>query len=128
MTTHLPELSRRERQILDVLYARGKATAAEVVEALPDGPSNSAVRTLLRVMEEKGHVRHEEVGRVYVYAPTLPLDSARRSALLHVVDTFFAGSVESVVSTLLSLEPERLDSEAAERIARLIAAAADEGR
>jgi BlaI family penicillinase repressor len=128
MTKPVPSVSRREREILDVLYARGRATAAEIVAALPDAPSNSAVRTLLRVLEEKGHVRHEEVGRVYVYRPSQPLDSARRSAVRHVMDTFFAGSVESVVSTILSLERDRLDPEAAERIAALVAEAAKKGR
>ena len=128
MPKHPPALSRRERQILDALYARGRATAAEIVEALPDAPSNSSVRTLLRVLEEKGHVAHEEVGRVYFYSPTEPLDRARRSALRHVLDTFFAGSVESVVSTVLALERNRIDEAAAERIARMIAEARGKGR
>ena len=128
MPKHPPALSRRERQIMDVLFARRRATAAEIVDALPDAPSNSAVRTLLRVLEEKGHVVHEEVGRVYVYAPAQSLDTARRSALRHVVDTFFAGSVENVVSTLLALERHALDAEAADRIARMIEEAGRKGR
>ena len=128
MTRQPPALSRRERQILDVLFARGRATAAEIVEAIPDAPGNSAIRTLLRVLEDKGHVTHEEVGRVYFYSPTEPLDRARRSALRHLLDTFFDGSVESVVSAALALERNRLDAETADRIARLIAEARDKGR
>lgn len=113
---------------MDVLFARGKATAAEIVEAIPDPPGNSAVRTLLRVLEEKGHVTHEEVGRVYLYTPTVARDTARRSALRHLVDTFFDGSVESVVSTMLTLRRNRIDPEEAERIARMIREAAKKGR
>ena len=123
-----PALSRRERQIMDVLFARHRATAAEIVEAIPDAPSNSAVRTLLRVLEDKGHVTHQEVGRVYFYSPTQSLDTARRSALRHVIDTFFAGSVENVVSTILALERNGLDSATADRIARMIEEAGKKGR
>jgi predicted transcriptional regulator len=121
-------LSRRERQIMDVLFARGSATAAEIGAALPDGPGNSSVRTLLRVLEDKGHVTHREVGRVYEYAPTVPLERARRSALSHLLDTFFAGSVEGVVATLLSEHGSRLEPDAAERIARLVDDAREKGR
>lgn len=113
---------------MDVLFARGKATAAELVEAISDGPGNSAMRTLLKVLEEKGHVTHEEVGRVYCYSPTVALESARRSALRHVVDTFFEGSMENVVATMLKLRRNRVDPEEAERIAAMIEEAARKGR
>src|SRR5437868_11065727 len=87
-------LSRRERQIMDILYARGRASAGEIHEALPDAPTYSAVRAKLRVLEEKGHVRHQEESLRYVYLPTVGRDTARRSALRHLVTTFFEGSVE----------------------------------
>ena len=122
------DLSRRERQIMDVLFARGRATAAELVEAIPDGPGNSAMRTLLRVLEEKGHVKHEEVGRVFHYMPTVPIEAARRSAVRHLVETFFEGSMEDVVSTMLKLRRNKLDPREAERIARMIEDAAKKGR
>src|SRR6201995_4037152 len=96
-------LSRRERQIMDILYSRGRATAAEIHEGLPDAPTYSAVRAKLRVLEEKGHVRHEEEALRYVYLPTVARDTARRSALRHVVATFFEGSVEQAVAALLDL-------------------------
>jgi BlaI family transcriptional regulator, penicillinase repressor len=121
-------LSRRERQIMDVLFSRGRASASEILEAIDDPPGNSAMRTLLRVLEEKGHVRHEEVGRVYYYMPTIALETARRSALSHLVDTFFDGSVESVVSTLVKLNRKKLDPEQAARIARMIEESARKGR
>jgi BlaI family transcriptional regulator, penicillinase repressor len=124
----LSRLSRRERQIMEVLLARGRATAAEIVEAIPDAPGNSAMRTLLRVLEEKGHATHQEVGRVYYYSPTVTREAARRSALGHLVDTFFEGSAESVVSTLLKLRRNKLDPDEAKRIARMIEEAAEEGR
>jgi predicted transcriptional regulator len=113
-------LSRRERQMMDILYARGRATAAEIHEALPDAPTYSAVRAKLRVLEEKGHVRHEEESMRYVYIPTLPRDTARRSALRHVVSTFFEGSVEQAVAALLDLSSAKLDDRELDRIARLI--------
>lgn len=125
---NLPRLSRRERQIMDVLFSRGRASAAEILEAIEDPPGNSAMRTLLRVLEEKGHVRHEEVGRVYHYMPTVPLEAARRSALSHLVDTFFDGSVESVVAALVKLNRRKLDPDEAARIARMIEDSAKKGR
>lgn len=124
----LPSLTRRERQIMDVLFARGRATATEIIEDIPDAPSNSAMRTLLRVLEEKGHATHEEVGRVYFYEPTVSRDSAGRSALRHVIDTFFEGSIEDVVSTMLKLLRRKLDAGEAGRIARMIDEAAKKGR
>src|SRR5215472_18399320 len=87
-------LTRRERQIMDILYRRGRATAGEVMEELSGNPNYSTVRTQLRVLEEKGHVRHEEVGLRYVYTPAVPRHAARKSALRHLIDTFFDGSAE----------------------------------
>ena len=95
------DLSRRERQIIDILYSHGRATAAEVQTALPDPPSYSAVRAMLRILEEKGHVRHEQDGPRYVFLPTVHRDRAQRSALTHVVRTFFNGSATDAVAALL---------------------------
>ena len=97
-------LSRRERQIMDVLYARGSATAAEVQEALPDPPSYSAVRALLRILEAKGHIRHSQEGPRYVYVPQVPRDRARRSALKRLVSTFFEGSAAQAAAALIGTE------------------------
>jgi BlaI family penicillinase repressor len=121
-------LSRRERQMMDILYARGRATAAEIHEALPDAPTYSAVRAKLRVLEEKGHIRHEEESLRYVYLPTLPRDTARRSALRHVVSTFFEGSVEQAVAALLDLSAAKLDDHELNRIADLIEDAKKESK
>jgi predicted transcriptional regulator len=121
------QLSRRERQIMDVIYKLGKATAAEVHERLPDQPSYSTVRAKLRVLEEKGVVRHEEQGPRYVYASTTPRDKARRSALRHVVDTFFSGSAEQVVAALLDDSAAKLTDEELDRLSRLIDSARKEG-
>jgi predicted transcriptional regulator len=117
---HPPDysLSRRERQIMDVLYRRGRATAAEIMRALPGNPADSTVRTQLRVLEAKGHVRHEEEGLRYVYLPVAPRRRARRSALRHLVDTFFDGSVEKVVAALVGGEAVRLSDE---ELARIVA-------
>jgi BlaI family transcriptional regulator, penicillinase repressor len=114
-------LSRRERQIMDVLYKLDRATVAEVLNELVDKPSYSTVRAQLRVLEEKGHLRHEEHGLRYVYVPTLPREVARRSALRHLVETFFDGSTEKVVAALLGGEVARISSEELDRLARLIA-------
>lgn len=113
-------LTRRERQIMDVLYRLGRATAAEIMERLPGGPSYSTVRTQLRVLEAKGHVRHEEHGLRYVYAPTVPRHSARRSALKHLVETFFDGSSAKVVAALLGGEATRLSDAELARIEELV--------
>src|SRR5436190_19738024 len=99
----IARLSRRERQILDILYAKGKASATEVREAMDDAPSYSAVRALLRVLEEKGHVRHETEGLKYVYVPAVPRERAKRSAVKHLLDTFFNDSPEQVVAALLDV-------------------------
>ena len=113
-------LSRRERQIMDILYRRERATAAEIHEAMADRPSYSAVRAKLRVLEEKGHVRHQEEALRYVYLPTVARDTARRSALRHMVSTFFAGSVEDAVAALLDLSAARLSEQDLDRIARMV--------
>ncbi|MDQ6678847.1 MAG: BlaI/MecI/CopY family transcriptional regulator, partial [Acidobacteriota bacterium] len=94
MASKLPALTRRERQIMDTLYKLGRATAATILDGLPDRTNYSTIRAQLRVLEEKGHVRHEEDGPRYLYIPTLKRTAARRSALRHLVDTFFEGSTE----------------------------------
>ncbi|MGO9258454.1 MAG: BlaI/MecI/CopY family transcriptional regulator [Bryobacteraceae bacterium] len=113
-------LSRRERQIMDILYQRGRASASEILAALPDPPSYSAVRAKLRVLEEKGHVRHEAEELHYVYLPTTARDTARRSALRHMLATFFDGSVEQTVAALLDLSAADLSKQDLDRIGRLI--------
>ena len=105
---------------MDVVYQRGRASAAEIHEALPDRPSYSAVRAKLRVLEEKGHVRHQEEALRYVYVPTMARETARRSALRHLVSTFFEGSVEETVAALLDLSAANLSAEDLDRITRLI--------
>ena len=120
-------LSRRERQIMDILYRRGRATAGEVMEELPGEPSYSTVRTQLRILEGKGHVKHEEEGLRYVYSAALPRRAARKSALRHLVDTFFDGSTEQVVSALLGGEGNRLSESELDRIATLIEKARKDG-
>ena len=121
-------LTRRERQIMDILYRRGRATAAEVLEDLPGDIHYSTVRTQLRVLEEKGHVRHEEEGLRYIYTPSVSRNAARKSALRHVVQTFFDGSAEKAVAALLGGEASRLSEEELERIADLIAKARKDGQ
>ena len=120
-------LTRRERQIMDILYRRGRATAAEVMAELPGEPNYSTVRTQLRVLEDKGHVRHEEEGVRYVYAPAVPRHAARKSALRHLVETFFDGSAEQVVAAVLGGEASRLSDEELDRIADLIDKARKDG-
>ena len=121
-------LSRRERQIMDVIYQRGQATAAEVLEGLPDPPSYSAVRAMLRVLEEKGHLRHEQQGPRYVFLPTVPREQARQSALKQLVQTFFDGSTEQAVAALLDQSARTLSDGELDRLARLIDQARKEGR
>jgi len=116
----LKALARRERQIMDILYKLERATVGQVLAALPDRPSYSTVRAQLRVLEEKGHIRHEEHGLRYVYFPAVPRDVARRSALRHLVETFFDGSTEKVVAALLGGEVSRVSSEELERLAQMI--------
>src|SRR2546427_8659683 len=118
MSRPLPAaLTRRERQIVDILYRHGRATAVMVMNELPGSPNYSTVRTQLRVLEEKGHVRHEEEGLRYVYLPEVPRHAARKSALKHLVETFFDGSAEQVVAAVLGGESSRLSAEELERIA-----------
>src|SRR3954468_17359562 len=116
----IPHLSRRERQIMDVLYKRGRATAAEVLAGLPNAPSYSAVRATLRILEEKGQVRHEQEGPRYVFVPTMRRDTAKKSALRHLMDTFFDGSASNVMAALMELSPRDLDETELERLRRLI--------
>jgi len=113
-------LARREREIMNILYRRGRATAAEVMADLSGAPNYSTVRTQLRVLEQKGHVRHEEEGLRYVYLPAVPRRAARRSALRQLVDTFFDGSAEQVVAALLGGEGARVSKDELKRIAELV--------
>ena len=119
-------LSRRERQILDILYARGSGTAAEVQQALPDPPSYSAVRALLRILEEKGHARHESQGTRYVYLPSVSRERARHSALTRIVKTFFEGSAAQAAAALL--DSGSLSDDELARLSALIDRARKEGR
>ena len=116
-------LSRHERQIMDILYRRGRASGVEVMEDLPGNPSYSTVRTQLRVLEKKGHVRHEEHGAKFIYLPAVHRRAARKSALRHLVETFFDGSVENVVGALLGGEGARVTEEELARIAEQVAKA-----
>jgi predicted transcriptional regulator len=113
-------LTKRERQIMDALYRLGRATAAEIMDRLPGAPSYSTVRTQLRVLEAKGHVRHEEQGLRYIYLPSVPRHAARKSALKHLVDTFFEGSSAKVVVALLGGDSARISDDELERIAELV--------
>ena len=115
-----PPLSRRERQIMDAIYAAGSATAAQVGEALPDAPSNSAVRTLLRILVEKGHLKQRRDGQRYVYRPTRSRPQAARGALRRVVQTFFDGSVEQAVAGLLDSADKQLSDEELDRLRQMI--------
>lgn len=124
----LNTLSRREQQIMDIIYSRGQATATEVMENLPDPPSYSAVRALLRVLEEKGHLRHKQEGQRYVYSPTVARERAKRSALRRVLQTFFDNSAEEAVAALLDISQERLSDDELERMEQLIKQARKEGR
>ena len=126
--TAFTHLSRRERQIMDLLYQGGRLTAAEVHQRLPDAPSYSAVRALLRVLEQKGHVRHQEEGLRYVYLPRLTRDKAKRSALRHLVETFFDGSRGQAAAALLDGSAGDLSEKELERIAGLVEKARREGR
>ena len=123
-----PPLSRRERQIMDIVYRLGEATAADVMDNLPDPPSYSAVRALLRILEEKTHLRHRQEGPRYVYQPTVSVDKAKQSALRHVVTTFFDDSVSQAVAALLDLNHDDLSDAELARLARLIDQAQEEGR
>jgi BlaI family penicillinase repressor len=124
----LAHLSRRERQIMDVLYRHGRATAADVQSELPEPPSYSAVRAMLRILEAKGHARHEQDGPRYVYVPTPGRDKAKRSALKHLLNTFFEGSAEQVVAALLEVSGDELSEADLSRLRRLIDRARNEAR
>jgi predicted transcriptional regulator len=122
------KLTRRERQIMDILYRDGSATVAEVVGQLPDPPSYSAVRATMNVLEEKGHIRHRQDGPRYVYLPAVPRDRARRAALNHLLQTFFDGSPESAVVALLEMSDSTLSPTDFERLAAEVRKARQEGR
>jgi predicted transcriptional regulator len=121
-------LSRRERQIMDIIYRQGRASAAEVMDGLPDPPSYSAVRALLRVLEDKGHLRHTKAGARYIYIPTRPRHNAGRSALRRVLQTFYEGSTEKAVAALLDVSDTKLSPEELDQLSRLIDEARREGR
>jgi predicted transcriptional regulator len=124
----LDQLSRRERQIMTVIYTRGRANAQEVMDDLLDGPGYSAVRALLRILEDKGHLRHQQDGPRYVYLPTLTREKARKSALRQLLGTFFDGSTEQAVAALLDLKSAKLDRKELDRLAALIEQARKKGR
>ena len=125
--TGLGALSRRERAIMDILFRRGRASADDVMHELSGDPSYSTVRTQLRVLEEKGHVRHVEEGRRFVYMPAVARSAARKVALRHVIETFFEGSVERVVAALVGGEAARLSDDELERIQALVDKAQKDG-
>ena len=126
--TGKPLLSRREQEVLDIVYARGHATAVEVREAMHEAPTDAAVRTTLRILVAKGHLRIEQDGPRYDYWPTVSRQTARRSALQHVLRTFFGGSTESALATLLDIQPADLDASTRQRMKELIDRSAKEGR
>src|ERR1700730_3646922 len=113
-------LNRRAGQIMDILYERGKSSASEVRAAMPNAPSYSAVRAMLRVLEEKGHIGHEAEGLRYVYVPTVPREKAKRSAMKHLMDTFFSDSPEQIEAALLDVGSTRLTREELDRMAAMI--------
>jgi len=123
-----PPLTRREREIMDIVYRLGRASAQDVLENLADAPSYSAVRALLRLLEERGHVRHIEEGAKYVFLPAVPRGEARRKALSHVVSTFFGGSVEQAMLTLVESARNKLTSEELDRLAEIVERARKEGK
>ncbi len=127
-TTTPQLLTKRERLIMDALYRLGRATATEIMAQVPGAPGNSTIRTQLRVLERKGHVKHEEIGLRYIYMPTVPRHSARKSALRHVVDTIFDGSTAKAVAALLGGEAARVSDEELDRIAELVRDARGDAR
>lgn len=120
MKRKLHELSRRERQIMDIIFARGESTAAEVAEALTDAPSYSTVRALLRILEEKGHLKHREDGKRYIFLPTEPVEKASRSALKQVMQTFFEGSLASAVAALVDAKDAPVSDDELKRLESII--------
>jgi BlaI family transcriptional regulator, penicillinase repressor len=121
------QLSRRERQIMDAIYARGEASVAEILEGVPEAPTSGAMRTLLHILEAKGHLRHRKRGREVIYAPMRPRAAAARSALARVLDTFFEGSIEQAVAAHLSARP-KLSEKELKRLAELVRQARQKGR
>ncbi|MEN3332246.1 MAG: hypothetical protein V7641_1611 [Blastocatellia bacterium] len=121
-------LSRRERQIMDVIYSKGKATAADVLEAMPTPPGYSAVRAMLRLLEEKGYLRHEQDGPRYVFLPTLSRERARQSAMKQLLQTFFDNSAEQAVAALLDMSRAKLSDAELDRLSEMIDKARKEGR
>jgi predicted transcriptional regulator len=128
MTSDAAQLSRRERQIMEIVYERGRATAAEVRAHMPDPPSYSAVRAMLRILEDKGHLRHEQDGPRYVFLPTVPREEASETALRKLVRTFFGGSPEGAMAALFDLEGDQLDEKALQRLSEMIDEAKKEGQ
>ncbi len=124
----LLQLSRRERQIMDIIYQHGEASVAEVLENMPDPPSYSAVRAMVRILEEKGHLKHRVDGTKFIFKPTLPTENAKRSVLSHLVQTYFDGSVEQVVAALLDSSSTELSGLELDRLSQLIQEARKEGR
>lgn len=123
-----PKLSRRESEMMDIIYAMERATAAEVRDRMVDPPSYSAVRATLRILEEKGHVSHEQDGPRYIYRPTVPREAARKSAVRHLIDTFFDGSAHHAVAALIDMEDGNLTQDELDRLSAMIARAKKEGR
>ena len=124
----LTGLSRRERQIMEILYRHGKVSVSQVMEAMEDAPGYSAVRAMMRVLEEKGHVRHRAEGLKYVYVPTVARDKAKRSAVKHLLDTFFADAPHKVVAALLDVSSTRLTGEELDRMSEMIDQVRKEGK
>jgi predicted transcriptional regulator len=124
----MEKLSRRERQIMDVLYERGRVTAAEILAALPDPPSYSAIRALIKVLEDKGHVKHREDGPRYVFTPSVPRSKARRNAVKHLLQTFFDDSAGEAVASLLGASAGKVKPEELDKIEELIARARKESK
>ena len=124
----LRQLTGRERQIMDIVYRHDQVTVAEVLDELPDPPGYSAVRALMRILEQKGHLRHTQDGPRYVFSPTIPRDEARQSALSRLVQTFFDGSTEDAVVALIDMSHTRLSKHDLARLSRRIKAARKEGR
>jgi BlaI family penicillinase repressor len=120
MPAQFTHLSRRERQIMDILYRAGRGTVAEVRSRLPDPPSYSAVRAMLRILEEKGHVRHEHDAARYIFVPMIKRDAAKRSALRHVINTFFEGSASQVMAALVEMSGRGLDQDELARLRQVI--------
>lgn len=122
------KLSRREREIMDIIYELSEATAAQVLNHMHDPPSYSAVRALLRVLEEKGHLSHKQDGPRYIFLPTLPREEARQNALKHLLKTFFDDSTEKAMAALLDISEDKLSPEDYLRLAKMVENARQEGR